>query len=116
MPPSKAEYIAYLEKQKDTTKPSIDMALGLIRTAAVSVEHLTGNEYWDRFLSIAQHKLELVKKEQAEWLLICGNAAPEFNMREAQLKYQFTKGYVEALEEVIRLPHQLMETYKGVKS
>lgn len=116
MPPTKTEYIAYLEKQNESTRPSMDMALGLIRTAAVSFDHLTGNEHWDRFLSIIQNKLEVSHEEETLFLLECGSAASEAVLREAQLKYQFERGYKAALAEVIRLPHQLMETYKGVKS
>ena len=112
--PSRAEYLAYIES---TQQPRLtrDLAADIVRTAAVSFEHLTNNPEWDRFLSMVQAELERCKAERDRCLSECGEAASEDMLRHWQLQYQFHKGSVKALEGVMGLPHQVMEAYQSVK-
>ncbi|MEQ1844122.1 MAG: hypothetical protein ABL983_00925 [Nitrospira sp.] len=115
MPPSRSEFLEHQAKVMNVPKASIDTALGMIKTAAVSFEHLTGNEHWDRFLSMVQGCLDEAKKERDMWLLVCANEGDITKLRDAQLAYQVHSGRVSALEEVVLLPRQLVEQYKGLK-
>jgi hypothetical protein len=117
MPPSRSEYLDFLKHQenvKGTPAPNIDVALGMIKTAAVSFDHLTNNAEWDRYLSMVQGELEAVKKEREESLSLCGGAVGDALLR-AQLAYQYHNGYVKALEVMLLLPRQVIEQYEGLK-
>ena len=117
MPPSRSEYLDFLKHQEQisaTPAPNIDVALGLIKTAAVSFDHLTNNTEWDRYLSMVQGELEAVKKEREESLSLCGGAVGDA-LHRAQLSYQYHCGYVKALEVMLGLPRQVMEQYEGLK-
>lgn len=111
--PSRAEYLAYIES---TQQPRLtrDLAADIVRTAAVSFEHLTNNPEWDRFLSIVQERYEVAKKEREHQLSLCGGAVGDA-LESARLVYQFLDGRVKAFEEVLGLPHQVMEAYQSVK-
>jgi len=116
MPPSYAEWKQRSGESVGTTHmASAEMALGLLKTSAVSFEHLTGNEHWDRFLSHVQDRLEVKKKEQVSFLELCGSSGEEGILRMAQLQYQYATGYIKALEELVTLPHQVMDAYVKVK-
>lgn len=117
MPPTRQEFI-HLVQQESLGRPyqtSVDTALGMIKTAAVSFEHLTNDPNWDRFLSYVQAEIDQHKKERDNWLLVCANAAGDREMREAQLAYIAHNNRVIALEYVVGLPIQLQQTYQDVK-
>lgn len=92
----------------------MDVALGMIRTAAVSFDHLTNSEHWDRFLSYVQSNLDEARKERARVLSLCGGAVGDA-LTHMQFHYQYHDGYVKALEEMIALPSQMMQGYQDVK-
>jgi hypothetical protein len=117
MPPSRSEYLDFLKHQErvsSTPAPNIDVALGMIKTAAVSFDHLTNKAEWDRYLSMIQGELEAVKKEREGSLSLCGGAVGDALLR-AQLAYQYHSGYVKALEAMLSLPRQVIEQYEGLK-
>lgn len=117
MPPTLAQYREYLKHKEsipELPETSIDAALGMIRTAAVSFDHLTNQPEWDRFLSMVQAKYEESKKERDLSLSVCGGAVGDA-LGHAQLSYQYLRGHVEALEWALGLPHQVMESYRGLK-
>ena len=116
MPPSKADYLAHVESIEAARRKSPEVVLGMLKTAAVSFEHLTNNEHWDRYLSYIQEKLDAAKKERDMWLQICGSAPSEPEFRKAQLNYQHSLGLVYAYQDAIGLPSQLMGAYQEVKS
>lgn len=118
MPPSRAEYLKLLDQQESKGRPyhtTLDTAMGMIKTAAVSFEHLTNTPEWDRFLSYAQAKLDEAKKERERFLSYCGGAVGDA-LIQSQLKYQSCDGYVRALEELMGLPNQLLQSYRDIKS
>ena len=117
MPPTYADYLASLQHQErvsSTPATSIDTALGMIKTAAVSFDHLTNQPEWDRFLSMVQGKYEDGKREKDQSLSLCGGAVGDA-LGHAQLSYQYWRGYKDALEYVLGLPHQVMESYQELK-
>lgn len=116
MPPSKQEWVNFSgQGTAERMYPDPLMALGALRTAAVSFEHLTNDDQWDRFLSFAQARLDDAKQSEREWLLKCGNALDSSSSHNAQVQYQYYKGQVEALEGVMLLPSKVMNEYKHVK-
>lgn len=115
MPPSRIDFATYNESLGRSHQPAIDTALGMIRTAAVSFEHLTNNQEWDRFVSIIQNKYEIAKKERDESLAMLGEAWKEEDIRYHSKNYNFFKGVTVALEEMIHLPHQVMDQYRELK-
>jgi len=118
MPPSREQYIEFLKHQESvppTPTTSIDTALGMIKTAAVSFDHLTNSPEWDRYLSIVQEKYESATKQQEDALHNCANSASEADMRRWQVQYQFYTGVTSTLKEILALPHQVMESYQALK-
>lgn len=115
MPPSRAEFMAHQAAVMRAPQASLDTALGMIKTAAVSFDHLTGDEHWDRYLSMVQAKLDIAKQERDRWLLVCGNEQSADALRGAQMMYHSFQGSVRALEELVLLPSQLVEQYKELK-
>ena len=110
MPPTRQEYLSLIQ-QESLGRPyitSLETAVGMVKTAAVSFEHLTNNPEWDRFLSYIQADLEGHLKERNECLRLCGETSDEL----ARVKYQYHKGYVEALEKVMALPNELLRVYQ----
>ncbi len=110
MPPTRQEYLSLLQ-QESLGRPSItslETAVGMVKTAAVSFEPPTNTPEWDRFLSYIQADLEGHIKERNECLHLCGETPDEL----ARVKYQYHKGYVDALEKVMSLPNELLRTYQ----
>lgn len=118
MPPTRHEIKQYFTRQGEsayqTHTPALDTALGMIKTAAVSFEHLTNNEHWDRFLSYVQASLETARKERDRNLSLCGGAVGDA-LRKFQLEYQYHNGCVSAYEVVMGLPLQMMQSYQDIK-
>lgn len=117
MPPTRQEFL-HLVQQESLGRPyqtSVDTALGMIKTAAVSFEHLTNDPNWDRFLSYVQAKLDEAKKEREQWLSHCGHVGEEASLRHSQMQYNRFDAVVKVLEEVMGLPIQLQQTYQEVK-
>ena len=115
MPPSYTEWKQRSGESVGTVhNPSFETALGMIKTAAVSFEHLTNDPHWDRFLSHVQDRLAIAKRDQSMWLEVCAAASEEQEIRKAQLNYHLMTGKVHAYEEMLILPHQVMEEYKKV--
>lgn len=116
MPPTYQQYKAFQTYQETTQahKPTIDTAMGMIKTAAVSFDHLVNQPEWDRFLSMIQGKYEDGKREKDQSLSLCGGAVGDA-LGHAQLSYQYWRGFEDALEYVLGLPHQVMESYRELK-
>lgn len=118
MPPSIADYKARLaQKHQETihqSQMSGETMMGILKTAAVSFDHLTGSDEWNRFLSMIQGKLEDKKREREALLLLCGGAVGPA-LDQARLGYQFHDGFVKALEEVALFPSQVMGIYRDMK-
>lgn len=117
MPPSREEYLRLIRSGESIGRPhmpSMDTALQMIKTAAVSFEHLTNQPEWDRFLSMVQAQYEGAKRERDLSLSLCGGAVGDALVM-SQLAYQHAKGKVDAFEVVLGLPLQVMKTYQDVK-
>lgn len=113
MPPTRAEFEKYMSRQYGYT-PVADVSNGYLKTAAVSFEHLTNHEHWDRFLSHIQEYLNQIKQERDGLLSYCGGAVGDA-LVQSQLRYQDLKGQVKALEFVMGLPVQIMQSYQATK-
>ena len=116
MPPSKADYLAHVESIEAARRKSPEVVLGMLKTAAVSFEHLTNDPNWDRFLSYLQEKYEETKKERAAYLEGCAKATLDETIRGCQILYARADAKAELLEWVMGLPCQLMGAYQEVKS
>ena len=116
MPPTYADFKQRSGESVGTQHTqSIDVALGLLRTAAVSFEHLTGNEYWDRYLSNLQELLNVATKERARYQEYTLNVYNEQAMREGQCKYHEFDAQVKLLQHIMGLPYEIINSYARVK-
>lgn len=115
MPPSLKDYKLYQEVMGDRPKPVAEIAMGLLRTAAVSFEHLTGSPEWDRYLSILQGKYEDIKRERDRWKELMTLRFSDSDLREAQCMYHGFRAQAELLEYVLGLPYEIRNSYVGMK-
>ena len=116
MPPSYTEWKQRSGESVGTVhNPSFETALGMIKTAAVSFEHLTNDPHWDRFLSYMQEQYEENKKARAMYSEGCAKAMTDEGIRACQMSFARADAKVEVLEFLLGLPHQLMESYGKVK-
>jgi hypothetical protein len=116
MPPTYAEFKTLIgESVGRTHVPAYETALGMIKTAAVSFDHLTNDPHWDRFLSYVQAKLDDAKKLRMESLEACGHVSAEGPLRQAQFQFNRHDAVVKALEDLIGLPIQLKQSYQEIK-
>ena len=115
MPPSFKEFQIHQESLGNQHKPSADIAMGLLRTAAVSFEHLTNDPHWDRYLSILQQRYEEVKQERNRWKELMTLRFSDSDLREAQCAYHKFHAQVELLEYILGLPYEIRNSYSSVK-
>ena len=118
MPPTFAEYQALLshqESQGRTHIPALETALGLIKTAAVSFEHLTNDPHWDRFLSYLQGMLDQARKDAQHWMQIVVDVDGA-TLQHAQRQYHAAHAQVLVLERIMSLPHELKHAHDEIKA
>lgn len=118
MPPTFAEYKALLaagESVGRTHTPALETALGMIKTAAVSFEHLTNDPNWDRFLSYLQDMLEEARKESRHYMEMTVNTEGSVQ-KQSQWAYHAAHAKVELLERIMSLPMELKRTHDEIKS
>ena len=115
MPPTKALFETYLESIHKTPTPTINVAMGMLKTAAVSFDHLTNDPHWDRFLSLLQAKYEDAKKERDRWKELMTLSFSDSGLREAQCAYHGFRAQVELLEYILGLPHEIRNSYEENK-
>ena len=120
MPPTRQEVQSYLRTAQGESLgrpyiPGIDTALGMIKTAAVSFEHLTNNPDWDRFLSYVQGLIDETRKQRERALSLCAESIFDSEIRKAQIDYHRADGQIDVLEKVIALPVQFKDAWAGVK-
>lgn len=117
MPPTFAEFKALQLSGESTGRvhtPALETALGMIKTAAVSFEHLTNTEHWDRFLSYLQPMLEEAKKESRYYMDLTLNNDGDAQ-KHAQRMYHRADANVQLLNTIMDLPNKLMMEYQQLK-
>ena len=115
MPPSRAEFMAHQAAVMQVPQASLDTALGMIKTAAVSFENLTNDPHWDRFLSQLQSLYETAKEKREEWKGLIASSFSDSSMREAQCQFHRCDAQVMLLEHILCLPTQLRGMYDELK-
>ena len=115
MPPSRAEFLEHQAAVMNIPKASLDTALGMIKTAAVSFEHLTNDPHWDRFLSNLMGMYEEAKIQREQSKVALTSFFSDSGMREAQCMFHRWDAQVLLLEQIMSLPTQLREQYKGLQ-
>lgn len=117
MPPTFAEFKALQLSGESVGRihtPAVETALGMIKTAAVSFEHLTNTEHWDRFLSYLQAMLEEAKKESRYYMDLALNSDGGAQTH-AQRMYHRADANVKLLETIMGLPNKFMMEYQQLK-
>jgi len=118
MPPTYSEYKTLMQRigsPGNPQTPPVDVALGMIRTAAVSFEHLTNDPNWDRFLSYLQEMLEEARKDTNYYMELTVNTDGTAQ-KQAQWAYHAAHAKVELLERIMSLPLELKRTHDEIKS
>lgn len=85
---------------------------GLLKSAAVSSEKLTGSPEWDQYLQKLQPLLDEAKKECTDWLARLAAAGGDTDVRVAQFNYHYWNSRVILLQEVMLLPKAIMEAHR----
>jgi hypothetical protein len=119
MPPTYQQYKTFLGTQgaqgQGESFPAVDTALGIIKTAAVSFDHLTNSPDWDRFLSYIQAMVEEQTKAKEAWLKALTEAVKDEDIRNAQNGYHTANGALKALEQIVALPQKLKDSYDDIR-
>jgi len=110
MPPTRREVEANFKPQAPAVQHDQYWST-LLKSAAVSSEHLTGSQEWDRFLERVQPLLNDAKQSAAMWLERLAGALSESDVRVAQFNYQACKARIETLEEVMALPREIVKLH-----
>lgn len=115
MPPTRREVEAAFPRTT-VSKESDPYFAAVLKAAAVSSEKLTGSPEWDRFLEKLQPLLDDAKQSAAMWLERCGGAMSDADVRMAQFNYQACKARVDTLEEVMKLPREIIQAHADTTS
>lgn len=110
MPPSQREVLQFLEK-KQSHQPSPAIDAGLLKSAAVSAEKLTGTPEWDRYLSYMQAEREEFQKQYIGWREKLEYAKSQEDVKECQINCAIYKSCVQVLEKFMELPATLMKEH-----
>lgn len=88
-----------------------------IKQAAVNAEYLTGNEYWDKYVSYIQAKIEEMRDilDQLMDKLADPNIVDHNHIMSLKLSVIEAATYIKAWEAVITLPKDLIENGKITK-
>lgn len=115
MPPSFKDFQVHQESLGKQHKPIGDVATAILRTAAVSFDHLTNDPHWDRYLSILQKRYEEVKQERDRWKELLTLRFSDSELREAQCAYHKFHAQVDLLEYILGLPYEIRNSYLETK-
>lgn len=110
MPPTKREVDVYMAKHPKTAP---QFTMDLLKSAAVQSERLTGQPEWDAYLQRLQPLLDEAKAAAAGWLERLGGALKDEDVRIAQFNYHACRARVATLEEVMALPHTIIEAHRS---
>ena len=90
-----------------------------IRQAAVSSEHLTGNEYWDGFLRQIQGLIEQEEKAVTGWQMAIRDPMTSWDsgpMAFARAQLVAADARLKTLQMVLAIPKQLLEAGQQAKT
>jgi hypothetical protein len=86
---------------------------GLLRSAAVQAEKLTGTPEWDRFLEKVQSRRNEFWQQYEGWLAQLEIAKNEDAVKAAQINCAIYKNCAFALDEIMALPGELIKEHKN---
>ena len=106
--PTRSDYEKWLEEKGAKVIP-FPIDPGLLKSAAVSAEKLTGNAEWDKYLTQLQALLQESQLSAQQWLERLGGALTERDVKECQLNYQACLSRATTLQEVMQLPQNIIQ-------
>jgi hypothetical protein len=109
--PTKTEWLNAQRLSSYPAKPQYDA--GLLRSAAVQAEKLTGTPEWDRFLEKVQARRNEFWQQYESWLAQLEIAKDEVAVKAAQINCAIYKNCAFALDEIMALPGDLIKEHKN---
>jgi hypothetical protein len=83
--------------------------LGLLKSAAVQQEKLTGSPEWDQFLTKVQARRDEFWKQYESWRERLEFAKTDDMVKECQINVALYKNCALALDEIMDLPGQILK-------
>lgn len=110
MPPTRKDFDMRVMRLQEQVARTRAVDLSLLHSAAVKAEQLTGHAAWDSYLQQIQARIENTEAELTAWDERMKRAFNEQDMRLAQINWHAAKARLDTLQEVIDLPHNVMQT------
>lgn len=111
MPPTKRECLQAVPSH--TSLPSsIPYEQSLLRSAAVQMEHLTGDPAWDSFLAKVQAKRLEYLAEAQTWMEALKVAVDQGQVKTAQVNVAVFESCARLCQEMMELPGEILATHR----
>jgi hypothetical protein len=104
--PTKSEWLDRVHTKADD-RPGYD--LGLLKSAAVQQEKLTGSPEWDQFLTKVQARRDEFWKQYESWRERLEFAKTDDIVKECQINVALYKNCALALDDIMDLPSQILK-------
>ena len=109
--PTRQEWLNSTRHSSVPARPQYDP--GLLRSAAVQAEKLTGTPEWDRFLEKVQARRNEFWAQYESWRDQLEIAKDENAVKAAQINCAIYKNCAFALDEIMALPGELIKEHKN---
>jgi len=111
MPPTKREFLQAVHPASMPLS-SIPYEHALLRSAAVQMEHLTGDPAWDSFLAKIQAKRLEYLSEAQTWTEALKVAVDQGQVKTAQVNVAVFESCARLCQEMMELPGEILATHR----
>jgi hypothetical protein len=107
--PSRKEFDDLMKSKESKEDPKLDTVL---ESAALQMEHLTGDPDWDRFLTKIQPRIERLQNQIDDLREKVFKAPTPDVFQAIRSEYWYTKGLLDAYKDVLSIPKTIVEASK----
>ena len=112
MPPTKREFLQAVHPSSSFSMPAVPYEQTLLRSAAVQMEHLTGDPAWDSFLAKIEAKRREYLSEAETWTEALKVAVDQGQVKTAQVNVAVFESCARLCKEMMELPGEILATHR----